>query len=462
MAKDAAFEKAKRKIAAALRKDATQLNLSHIGLTALPAEIGQLVNLQTLDLTANKLTTLPAELGQLVNLQTLHLAHNQLPALPAEIGQLVNLQELTLSSSQLTALPVEIGQLVNLKTLGLDFNHLSALPAEIGQLVNLQILNLFENRLTALPAEIGQLADLKALYVFRNKLTTLPDSLRKLEKLEVLLLQHNYELKIPAEVLGEITPGPRRAADPRSILDYYFRTREGARPLNEAKLILVGRGGVGKTTLITRLTTGKFSRPKKTEGIIIKEWQVPLSRKEKVQLNVWDFGGQEIMHSTHQFFLTERSLYLLVLSGREGHEDEDAEYWLKLIQSFGGDSPVIVVLNKQGEHPFDVNRGGLLQKYPNIKTFVATDCENGLGIGELRKAIKRETDRLEGLRAKFPAQLVQDQRPPRGNERELPDVREVPGDLRETRRKGNRCSGRPRRLLAHARHRSELLRRPAP
>ena len=153
---------------------------------------------------------------------------------------------------------------------------------------------------------------------------------------------------------------------------------------------------VGKTTLIHRLTTGKFSRPKKTEGININEWPLSLSRKEKVQLNVWDFGGQEIMHSTHQFFLTERSLYLLVLSGREGHEDEDAEYWLKLIQSFGGDSPVIVVLNKQGEHPFDVNRGGLLQKYPNVKGFVATECKNGYGIGELRETIKGRSKTITG------------------------------------------------------------------
>ena len=258
--------------------------------------------------------------------------------------------------------------------------------------------------LTTLPAEIGRLFNLAVLSVRGNRLTDLPDSLRELGQLRTLLLHRNHQLEIPASILGPEFFGRGKGADPRAILDYYFRTREGARPLNEAKLILVGRGGVGKTTLVRRLTTGKFSNPKKTEGIIIKEWQVPLSRKEKVQLNVWDFGGQEIMHSTHQFFLTERSLYLLVLSGREGHEDEDAEYWLKLIQSFGGDSPVIVVFNKQREHPFDVNRGGLLQKYPNIKTFVATDCKNGLGIGELRKAIKRETDRLEGLRAKFPAQ----------------------------------------------------------
>jgi GTPase SAR1 family protein len=45
---------------------------------------------------------------------------------------------------------------------------------------------------------------------------------------------------------------------------------------------------------------------------------------------VWDFGGQEIMHGTHQFFLSHRSLYLVVLDGRHDRAKQDAEYWLKL------------------------------------------------------------------------------------------------------------------------------------
>ena len=125
---------------------------------------------------------------------------------------------------------------------------------------------------------------------------------------------------------------------------------------------------------------------------------------ENVRLNVWDFGGQEIMHATHQFFLTQRSLYLLVLSGREGTQDGDADYWLKLIESLGADSPVLVVLNKMREHPFDLNRRGLQQKYPAIRGFIRTECEDpSLGIDELRAAIERETDRLEHLRDAFPA-----------------------------------------------------------
>jgi internalin A len=128
-----------------------------------------------------------------------------------------------------------------------------------------------------------------------------------------------------------------------------------------------------------------------------------LRHEENVRLHIWDFGGQEIMHSTHQFFLTQRSLYLLVLNGRQGHEDADADYWLSLIDSFGEGSPVLVVLNKIKEHPFDLNRRALMQKFGIVRDFVETDCKNETGIEKLKQAILRETDRLEHLRDAFPA-----------------------------------------------------------
>src|SRR5205823_9778700 len=113
---------------------------------------------------------------------------------------------------------------------------------------------------------------------------------------------------------------------------------------------------VGKTSLIKRLVHGQFDiHEAETPGIEIQSWPVTLADGDSVRLHVWDFGGQEILHATHQFFLTERTVYLLVLSGREGSAGEDAEYWLQLIRSFGADSPVIVALNKSQQHPFDVN-----------------------------------------------------------------------------------------------------------
>jgi internalin A len=131
-----------------------------------------------------------------------------------------------------------------------------------------------------------------------------------------------------------------------------------------------------------------------------------------VRLNVWDFGGQEIMHATHQFFLTDRSLYLLVLDGRAGRQEEDADYWLRLISGFAPESPVLVVLNKIKKDHFTLNRDALQQKYPQVQDFIETDCDNpgrdnkpgekGHGIDKLRKAIEKHVSKLPDLRMAFP------------------------------------------------------------
>lgn len=196
----------------------------------------------------------------------------------------------------------------------------------------------------------------------------------------------------------------KEPADPGAILDYYFRVRTDQRPLNEAKLILVGFGAVGKTSLVERLVHGRFDpAEQKTEGIAITDWNLRLHDGEEARLHVWDFGGQEIMHATHQFFLTQRSLYLLVLAGRQGREDADAEYWLSLIGSLAAESPVIVVLNKIVEHPFDLNGAVLRQRFPSIRRVVRTDCAAGVGLNELADIIRYETDMLPNLRDAFPA-----------------------------------------------------------
>ena len=174
------------------------------------------------------------------------------------------------------------------------------------------------------------------------------------------------------------------------------------RSLGEGKLILVGRGEVGKTSLINRLVHKQFHEDEgKTQGINITRWNLT-SGPSGARLNIWDFGGQEIMHATHQFFLTERSVYLLVLNGREGGEDEDAEYWLKHIVTFGGDSPVIIVQNKISQHPFELNYRGLLTRYPQIRAFVKTDCRDESGLEKLYSEIKRVVNEMPLIRMQVP------------------------------------------------------------
>jgi GTPase SAR1 family protein len=64
-----------------------------------------------------------------------------------------------------------------------------------------------------------------------------------------------------------------------------------------------------------------------------------------VKTNVWDFAGQEITHGTHQYFLTELSLYLLVLSNRK-QDDRSLYRWLPVIKARARDAPIIVAINQ--------------------------------------------------------------------------------------------------------------------
>jgi internalin A len=399
-------EIAEERIEAARQSEARDLDLKSLGLTELPASIGHLTQLQTLNIHDNRLMILPDAVGQLSEIQLLDIGFNQLTVLPEALCRLSKLRHLIVYHNRVAVPPDFIGQLTQLYALWLDNNELTSLPKTLGQLTRLNLLDISKNRLTALPETLGQLTQLTELRTSGNQLTVLPEYLRRLPNLKVLHLHDNPALGLPPELLGptweDVVQGKGAPASPKSILDYYFSKRI-SRPLNEAKMILVGRGGVGKTSLVNRLAHGGYdSEEKKTDGIAITQWPVHVGT-DQVRLNIWDFGGQEIMHATHQFFLTKRSLYLLVLNAREGEQDANVEYWLQLIESFGADSPVLVVINKIKDHAFDLNRRGLQAKFPAIRGFIQTDCDAEIGLEELRQAILRETDRLEHLRDPFPA-----------------------------------------------------------
>ena len=394
------------------------LSLKDNKLVSLPNEIGRLNNLIELYLHYNQLESLPTEIGQLNNLIALYLSHNALKSLPFEIGQLTNLTTLNIKANQLTSLPAEIGQLNNLTGLYLHYNQLTSLPTQIGWLNNLNDLNLRSNLLTNLPAAIGQLNNLIMPDLNSSQLTNLPAEIGQLTNLTTLDLSYSQLTNLPAEIgqltnlttldlLGSQLPIPpeilQRIREPAIIINYYLQLQvEQRKPLNEAKMLLVGQGSVGKTSLVKRLLENNFdAHENKTEGISIRSWQVKCN-DENIRLNVWDFGGQEIMHATHQFFLTKRSLYLLVLDARLGEEENRLEYWLKIIQSFGDNSPVIVVGNKIDQHPLDIDRRGLHGKYDNIKGFIETSCQDGSGIDKLRVLIAQEVDNLDHVHDPFP------------------------------------------------------------
>lgn len=371
---------ANRRIQECIETQSTTLDLSDLGLRAVPEKLRELNYLRSLDLLGNSLRELPHWFSELKVLRILMIGGGKIPSLPTAIRDMPRLRKLSFVRTKTNHIPAWISQLSDLRFISFAHNPIERLPAEIVHLTRLTALSFDDCQLRELPTELIVLSHLKELYIRNNPLLGIPDE-----------IAHTREAK--------------------RILRYYSRISnplksvDRPRPLNEFKLVLVGRGGVGKTTLAHKLITNKFVHFSRTDGISISDWEMQCG-KDKVTAHVWDFGGQEIMHGTHRFFITSRSLYLILISGRENAEDTDAEYWLSLVRSLAGDVPVIIVLNRFGELPFELNRRLLKDKFGDNIKFVECDALENLGIESLRSTISAEASAMAEVRKSFPAEWV--------------------------------------------------------
>lgn len=346
------------------------------------------------------------------------IRHSQNSMLPIEIANLrINVAarrkatELSLSDLRLTNLPQSLWQITRLESLDLSGNLLTSLPGQIGKLKRLRRLNLARNQLASLPSALRRLA--------RSPLIgDSLDSPSRDDGLKELFLHENPSLGIPREVLGptqeeiDSSRGGREYQNvvvPAVILDYYFSTRGAqGRQLREVKLIVVGRGGTGKTSLIRRLKGEPLNhREPETHGISTSQLDL-LCSDGPVKARVWDFGGQHILHAMHEFFLTARSVYLLVLGERDDMAERDATYWLQLIRSYAGSVPIVVALNKSQGHPREMDRATLEGNYGPILDWISTECDETVAgsaetIRNLNDAITRAVDQMPEVRDLFPA-----------------------------------------------------------
>eukprot|EP01036_Dinobryon_divergens_P027427 gene27427-36200_t len=188
------------------------INLSLNFLTgSIPPEFGRLIHLTSLDLSMNTLKEgISPEIGQLIHLTHLDLHCNSLTGfIPPEIGNLKALTYVDLGKNKLLGfIPPEIGNLEALTYLDLGGNELSgSIPPEIGQLVNLGHLFLSGNSLNgSIPSEIGNLKALSSLHLGRNQLSgSIPPEIGNLKNLSFLYLDKNkLSGSIPPEI-GELT-----------------------------------------------------------------------------------------------------------------------------------------------------------------------------------------------------------------------------------------------------------------
>jgi Leucine-rich repeat (LRR) protein len=179
-----------------------QINLWKQGLTHVPDSVWEQTDAEVLILADNRLTEISPAIGGMRALRTLDLGHNEIAAIPAEIGELVQLDRfLYLHDNRLNALPASLANLRRLRYLNISNNRFHELPAPVCAMQQLIELRVMDNELASLPAAIGHLEQLRELHLRNNRLRALPREAGELRALRQLDLRGNPIEVLPTSLL---------------------------------------------------------------------------------------------------------------------------------------------------------------------------------------------------------------------------------------------------------------------
>lgn len=373
------------------------LRLSGIPILDFSEELFELTHLEELHLDKCEIQELPSGIFRLKNLKKLSLAGNNLKYIPKDLEMLTQLCYLDLENNQINQIQADFSKLSRLKHIELNNNQISRLPKGLGQIDHIDYLNIGFNNFIKVPKGLFDLETIRHLdiSVKRGPINVKPNQFSKLSHLETLISYGVHFTNVPDEILSGSSQKLLR----------YFKTLEqtGSQEIYEAKLILVGKGGVGKTTLKQRLIHGETSlSPETTDGIDIVKWNQSYGGKE-ISINVWDFGGQEIYYSTHQFFLTKRSLYLFIWESRNEIGLSSFDYWLNTVSLLSNESRIIIVLNKIDEEVMPIDEYSVKRKFQNVADeFHKISALKNINISFLRERIEVEILRLPHISDALP------------------------------------------------------------
>ncbi|GHU53118.1 hypothetical protein AGMMS49975_10380 [Clostridia bacterium] len=184
------------------------------------------------------------------------------------------------------------------------------------------------------------------------------------------IFENHFEIDKKALERRLSVPEEIRDKGANFVADYLIALEQrDAKRLNEARIIILGEKGAGKTCLARRLVDPNKPMTKdkdSTAGVDTLLWTPETKTGEDtVKIHIWDFAGHVITHAAHRFFMSERCVYIIVYDGRS-EERNRLEYWLDHVKNYGGGSQTFIFVNKRDAHAPDIHINTLRERYGDI------------------------------------------------------------------------------------------------
>ncbi|WP_282126757.1 COR domain-containing protein [Marinifilum flexuosum] len=413
------YQIAHERIDIARQKRASHLNLSGLGLTSLDVDISDMTYLDSLDLSFNKLSELPDSVTKLYNLITLNVSYNYLQDLIFDEYKVYAINEIDISNNHFFNIPQSLLRFEDStwepKSISIYFYNnpfLDLIPTEIANHYSLSYCQFYIDSLD-IESEPNRLFETKLLIVGKGNVgkTTLVKTLK----------QTDYKFKLGAEEatdginidclnLGIYFPATKpyysKLTDFNDLYllneDKIVNTTNGIYPQEDSYYYPESEIEYETNDYYYDDYDGDYRNYLKLVNAPYHEVEEYLVKKE-IKVNLWDFGGQEILYSTHQFFLTQRSLYLFVWEPRTDNEEESFEYWLTIIQRLSNNCPVIIVMNKADIRIKNIDENNYKKLFKNIVGFIHVSCFTKEGIDDLKALIKLQISQLPHLGDTLPS-----------------------------------------------------------
>ncbi|MCG8327535.1 MAG: hypothetical protein MI974_07615 [Chitinophagales bacterium] len=184
------------------------------------------------------------------------------------------------------------------------------------------------------------------------------------------IFTNNFQLDPKALERRLNVPEEIRKQGAVAVGHYLRKLEKGAKRLNQARVIILGDKGAGKTCLARRLAepdAPMTTVEESTAGVDTSFWEIG-EGEEAINVNIWDFAGHTVTHAVHQFFLSERCLYIMVYDGRT-EKRNNLVYWLNHMKNYGGNSSAIILINRRDQHKVELPINVLKEQYPIIDLY---------------------------------------------------------------------------------------------